>query len=265
MSNTAQQPILSSIVLAAGKGTRMKTDLPKVMHPAAGEPMVKWVVKASREAGAKEVVLVVGHMAELVTAAFAQDHPACHFVTQSPQLGTGHAVDQARPLFAKGLLGEHCFVLCGDGPLIRAETLRTLLQRHLTSGAAASLATSVVADATGYGRIERDAHGHFRRIVEQKDATEAQRAIREINPSYYLFRTVDLFDALTRVTNQNASGEYYITDVFELLLKDGERVEVVDAVPPEDVLSVNTPEQLAEVDAILRRRLGSAAPARSHA
>jgi UDP-N-acetylglucosamine diphosphorylase/glucosamine-1-phosphate N-acetyltransferase len=265
MSNTAQQPILSSIVLAAGKGTRMKSDLPKVMHPAAGEPMVKWVVKASREAGAKEVVLVVGHMAELVTAAFANDRPACHFVMQSPQLGTGHAVDQARPLFNQGLLGEHCFVLCGDGPLIRAETLRTLLQRHLTSGASASLATSVVADATGYGRIERDAQSRFRRIVEQKDATEAQRAIREINPSYYLFRTVDLFDALTRVTNQNASGEYYITDVFELLLKDGKRVEVVDAVPPEDVLSVNTPEQLAEVDSILRRRLGSHAPARSHA
>ncbi|MEY4827414.1 MAG: Bifunctional protein GlmU, partial [Planctomycetota bacterium] len=124
---------------------------------------------------------------------------------------------------------------------------------------------SVVADATGYGRIERDAQGRFRRIVEQKDATDAQRAIREINPSYYLFRTRDLFDALTRVTNQNASGEYYITDVFELLLKDGKRVEVVDAVPPEDVLSVNTPEQLAEVDAILRRRLDTAHPARSHA
>jgi bifunctional UDP-N-acetylglucosamine pyrophosphorylase/glucosamine-1-phosphate N-acetyltransferase len=265
MSNIAQHPALSSIVLAAGKGTRMKSELPKVMHPAAGEPMVKWVVKASREAGAREVVLVVGHMAELVTAAFASDRPACHFVTQNPQLGTGHAVDQARPLFAKGLLGEHCFVLCGDGPLIRSETLHTLLQRHLTSGAAASLATSVVPDPAGYGRIERDAQGRFRRIVEQKDASEAQRAIREINPSYYLFRTVDLFDALTRVTNQNASGEYYITDVFELLLKDGKRVEVVDAVPPEDVLSVNTPEQLAEVDAILRRRLGSAAPARSHA
>jgi UDP-N-acetylglucosamine diphosphorylase/glucosamine-1-phosphate N-acetyltransferase len=265
MTHATTQPTLSSIVLAAGKGTRMKSDLPKVMHPAAGQPMVKWVVKASRDAGAKDVVLVVGHMAELVSEAFRSDTPACHFVTQNPQLGTGHAVDQARPLFAAGTLGEHCFVLCGDGPLIRPETLRKLLDRHLTAGASASLATSVVADATGYGRIERDAHGRFRRIVEQKDATDAQRAIREINPSYYLFRTRDLFDALTRVTNQNASGEYYITDVFELLLKDGKRVEVVDAVPPEDVLSVNTPEQLAEVDAILRRRLDTAHPARSHA
>jgi UDP-N-acetylglucosamine diphosphorylase/glucosamine-1-phosphate N-acetyltransferase len=265
MSSIPNQPILGSIVLAAGKGTRMRSDLPKVMHPAAGEPMVKWVVRASREAGAREVVLVVGHMADLVRGAFEQDTPRCHFVTQQPQLGTGHAVDQARPLLERGLLGEHCFVLCGDGPLIRADTLRTLLQRHLDAGAAASLATSVVPEASGYGRIQRDAAGRFQRIVEQKDASEAQLAIREINPSYYLFRTRDLFDALTRVTNQNASGEYYITDVFELLLKDGKRVEVVDAVPPEDVLSVNTPEQLAEVDAILRRRLGHASPLGSRA
>mgnify|MGYP003350964863 CR=1 FL=1 len=149
--------------------------------------------------------------------------------------------------------------------VIRPHTLQVLLDTHRESGAAATLATAVIPDATGYGRIQRDAHGRFARIVEQKDATPEQLAIREINPSYYCFRTKDLFDALKRVTNQNASGEYYITDVFELLLKDGKRVSVVDAVPPEDVLSVNTPEQLAEVDAILRRRLGSAAPARSHA
>jgi bifunctional N-acetylglucosamine-1-phosphate-uridyltransferase/glucosamine-1-phosphate-acetyltransferase GlmU-like protein len=173
---------------------------------------------------------------------------------QMPQLGTGHAVDMARGLFARGALGDEVLVLCGDGPLIRPHTLQVLLDTHRESGAAATLATAVIPDATGYGRIERDAHGSFRRIVEQKDATPAQLAIREINPSYYCFRTADLFDALKRVTNQNASGEYYITDVFELLLKDGKRVSVVDAVPPEDVLSVNTPEQLAEVSRILSSR-----------
>jgi bifunctional UDP-N-acetylglucosamine pyrophosphorylase/glucosamine-1-phosphate N-acetyltransferase len=263
MTASPPQPALAAIVLAAGKGTRMKSDLPKVMHPAADRPMVRWVVDAARRAGAAEVVLVVGHMAELVRGAFADERAACHFVMQQPQLGTGHAVDQARPLLERGLLGEHCFVLCGDGPLIRPDTLRTLLQRHLAVDAAASLATSVVPDATGYGRIQRGSDGRFERIVEQKDATPDQLAIREINPSYYLFRTADLFAALRRVTNQNASGEYYITDVFELLLRDGRRVEVVDAVPPEDVLSVNTPEQLAEVDAILRRRL--AGGSRTHA
>jgi bifunctional UDP-N-acetylglucosamine pyrophosphorylase/glucosamine-1-phosphate N-acetyltransferase len=121
----------------------------------------------------------------------------------------------------------------------------------------------VIADPSGYGRIERDAHGSFRRIVEQKDATPEQLKINEINPSYYCFRTADLFDALRRVTNQNASGEYYLTDVFELLLRDGKRVSVVDAVPPEDVLSVNTPEQLAEVSRILEGRSASQAGTRA--
>jgi UDP-N-acetylglucosamine diphosphorylase/glucosamine-1-phosphate N-acetyltransferase len=248
----------SVIVLAAGKGTRMKSDLPKVMHPALGRPMVEWVVDAARAVGCSPVVLVVGHGAEVVRGHF-EGRPGVEFVTQMPQLGTGHAVDMARPLFERGMLGEETLVLCGDGPLIRAHTLQALLATHRESGAAATLATAVIPDPSGYGRIERDAHGRFARIVEQKDATPAQLALREVNPSYYCFRTADLFDALRRVTNQNASGEYYITDVFELLLRDGKRVSVVDAVPPEDVLSVNTPEQLAEVSAILASR--NAAPA----
>jgi bifunctional UDP-N-acetylglucosamine pyrophosphorylase/glucosamine-1-phosphate N-acetyltransferase len=243
----------SALILAAGKGTRMKSDLPKVMHPALGRPMVEWVVDAARAVGCTPVVLVIGHGAEIVRAHF--DHRAgTEFVMQMPQLGTGHAADMARPLFERGQLGDEVLVLCGDGPLIRAQTLRTLLDTHRASGAAATLATAVIPDPQGYGRIQRDAHGNFARIVEQKDATPEQLGIREINPSYYCFRTADLFDALRRVTNQNASGEYYLTDVFELLLRDGKRVSVVDAVPAEDVLSVNTPEQLAEVTRILQSR-----------
>ena len=182
---------------------------------------------------------------------------------QDPQLGTGHAVDMARPLFERGALGEETLVLCGDGPLIRPHTLQVLLDTHRSSGASATLATAVIPDPQGYGRIQRDSHGNFARIVEQKDATPAQLAINEVYPSYYCFRTADLFDALTRVTNQNASGEYYITDVFELLLRDGKRVSVVDAVPAEDVLSVNTPEQLAEVSRILEGRSAPATGARA--
>jgi UDP-N-acetylglucosamine diphosphorylase/glucosamine-1-phosphate N-acetyltransferase len=252
----------SAIVLAAGKGTRMKSDLPKVMHHANGRPMVEWVVAAARAVGCSPVVLVIGHGADVVRGHFqvAED---VEFVMQMPQLGTGHAVDQARELFARGELGDEVLVLCGDGPLIRPHTLQVLLDTHRESGAAATLATAVIADPSGYGRIERDAHGSFRRIVEQKDATPEQLKINEINPSYYCFRTADLFDALRRVTNQNASGEYYLTDVFELLLRDGKRVSVVDAVPPEDVLSVNTPEQLAEVSRILEGR--SASQAGTHA
>jgi UDP-N-acetylglucosamine diphosphorylase/glucosamine-1-phosphate N-acetyltransferase len=252
----------SAIVLAAGKGTRMKSDLPKVMHHANGRPMVEWVVAAARAVGCSPVVLVIGHGADVVRGHFqvAED---VEFVMQMPQLGTGHAVDQARELFARGELGDEVLVLCGDGPLIRPHTLQVLLDTHRESGAAATLATAVIADPSGYGRIERDAHGSFRRIVEQKDATPEQLKINEINPSYYCFRTADLFDALRRVTNQNASGEYYLTDVFELLLRDGKRVSVVDAVPPEDVLSVNTPEQLAEVSRILEGRSASQAGTRA--
>jgi bifunctional UDP-N-acetylglucosamine pyrophosphorylase / glucosamine-1-phosphate N-acetyltransferase len=250
----------SAIILAAGKGTRMKSDLPKVMHPACDAPMVQWVVDAARAVGCSPIVLVIGHGAHLVRAHF-DGQPDIEFAMQSPQFGTGHAVDQARPVFARGRLGDETLVLCGDGPLIRPATLQALLDTHRESGASATLATALLDDATGYGRIERDAAGQFLRIVEQKDATPAQLAIREVNPSYYCFRTEHLFDALTRVTNQNASGEYYITDVFELLLRSGRRVSVVDAVPPQDVLSVNTPEQLAEVDRILRSRTAGAATA----
>ena len=252
----------SAIVLAAGKGTRMKSDLPKVMHHANGRPMVEWVVAAARAVGCSPTVLVIGHGADVVRGHFqvAED---VEFVMQMPQLGTGHAVDQARELYARGELGDEVLVLCGDGPLIRPHTLQVLLDTHRESGAAATLATAVIPDPSGYGRIERDAHGSFRRIVEQKDATPEQLKIREINPSYYCFRTADLFDALRRVTNQNASGEYYLTDVFELLLRDGKRVSVVDAVPPEDVLSVNTPEQLAEVSRILEGRAATQAGARA--
>lgn len=251
----------SAIVLAAGKGTRMKSDLPKVMHSANGRPMVEWVVDAAGAVGCSPVVLVVGHGADLVRGHFA-GRAGTEFVTQMPQLGTGHAVDMARPLHERGLLGEETLVLCGDGPLIRPETLRVLLSTHRASGASATLATAVIGDPSGYGRIERGPDGGFLRIVEQKDASPAQLAIREINPSYYCFRTAHLFEALRKVTNRNASGEYYLTDVFELLLREGRRVSVVDAVPPEDVLSVNTPEQLAEVSRILAGRSAPATGAR---
>ena len=248
---------LVAVILAAGKGTRMNSDLPKVMHPVMGRPMVHWVVDAARAAGASKVVLVIGHGADLVREYFAKQPDLAgkvEFALQEKQLGTGHAVMMAQPNLEKSAAGTDAFVLCGDGPLIRAETLATLLALHRREHASATLATSVIAEPKGYGRIVRDAAGKLAKIVEQKDASDAERAIREINPSYYCFRTDDLFRALSRVGNKNASGEYYITDVFELLRNDGRTVAAVDAVPPEDVLSVNDPVQLAEVDSILRKR-----------
>src|SRR5690606_8737652 len=140
---------------AAGKGTRMRSDLPKVAHPVADQPMVRWVVEACRSVGAAPIVLVVGHGAEAVRAIFLGDSDDIDFVMQEPQLGTGHAVKQARPVFEQ-LMDADVLVLCGDGPLIRAETLRTLLNAHRRSGAAATMATSVIPDPAGYGRIVRD-------------------------------------------------------------------------------------------------------------
>lgn len=245
---------VDAILLAAGKGTRMGSDLPKVVHEVAGRPMIQWVVEACREAGVERVVLVVGYQAERVREAVS-GFEGIEFVTQSEQLGTGHATQMAAPLY-KNEPQRDVFVLAGDGPLIRASTLKTLLDRHRSADASASLATAVIDDPTGYGRIERDADGQFLRIVEQKDASEEQLAIREVNPSYYCFRSDRLFDALSRVRNDNKQGEFYVTDVPGLLLEDGDTVEVIDAVPAEDILSINTPEQLAEVDRVLRARLG---------
>lgn len=259
MDGNDEQRGLTAIVLAAGKGTRMKSDLPKVCHPVGGRPMVCAVVDACLEAGCGRVIVVVGYKQELVREALVGYGDRVEFAVQAEQQGTGHAVRCARPLL-EGVLGSGAnhdvFVLAGDGPLIRAATLRDVLERHRGRGAAATLATSVIDNPDGYGRIVRDASGRFERIVEQKNATETELAIREVNPSYYCFDARRLFDALSRVERNELSGEYYITDVPALLLGDGERVEVIDAVPPEDVLSINTPEHLAEVDRVFRSRSG---------
>jgi bifunctional N-acetylglucosamine-1-phosphate-uridyltransferase/glucosamine-1-phosphate-acetyltransferase GlmU-like protein len=172
---------------------------------------------------------------------------------QDRQLGTGHAAMCAEePL--RSFRGD-VLVLAGDGPLIRRDTIETMHQRHASTRAAATLATARVEDPTGYGRIVRDADGRFEAIVEHKNATDEQRRIREIYPSYACFDAKLLFETLRDVTPNELSGEYYITDVPAILKSRGKRVEVVDAVPAEDVLSINTPQQLAEVDAILSARL----------
>lgn len=245
---------ISAIILAAGKGTRMNSDLPKVVHPVGGRPMVRAVVQACRRAGCGRVIVVVGYQQALVRAALAD--LGCEFVEQREQLGTGHAVGMAAPALAgeAAMPGSPVLVLCGDGPLIRESTLRSLVERHTSTAAAATLATAIVDDPSGYGRIVRDGAGRFARIVEHKNASPRDLTIREVNPSYYCFDAHALFAALPRIARNERSGEYYITDVPELLLAQGNRVEVIPGVPPEDVLSINTPEDLSRVDAIFRAR-----------
>lgn len=247
----------AAIILAAGKGTRMGGEgdqvLPKVLHKVADRPMVCWVVDACKAAGCDTIVVVIGYRGQLVREALA-DEPSCVFVEQTEQLGTAHAAGMARPVF-EGEPARDVFVLAGDGPLIRSQTLARLREVHQRTKAVCSLATAVIDDPTGYGRIVRDDRGRFAGIVEHKDATAEQLAIREVNPSYYCFGSGALFDGIGQVSNDNKQGEYYLTDLPAMLKAAGKTVTVVEAVPASDVLSINTPEQLAQVDAILRQRL----------
>ncbi|GMV25034.1 MAG: hypothetical protein AMXMBFR58_10650 [Phycisphaerae bacterium] len=246
----------SAVILAAGKGTRMNSDLPKVAHKVGGRPMVCAVVDACRAVGCERIVVVVGYKQEVVRRAL--EGMNVEFAVQDEQLGTGHAVRSAAGHFAKESQapGHDVFVLCGDGPLIRAETLKKMLDCHRGQKAAMTLATSIIENPQGYGRIVRDATGRFQAIVEQKNATPDQLAIREVNPSYYCCDAQQLFSALENVQRNPVSGEYYVTDVPEMLLRAGKRVEVLPAVPPEDVLSINTPHDLEIVDRLYRSRGG---------
>jgi bifunctional UDP-N-acetylglucosamine pyrophosphorylase/glucosamine-1-phosphate N-acetyltransferase len=264
-SPSTLQAAPDAIILAAGKGKRMGDSptgatigpngqpLPKVLYPVAGKPMVWWVVKACQAAGVERCIIVIGYEGQQVREAL-NGEKNCYFVEQTEQLGTGHATQMAKPLF-DGASPKDVFVLAGDGPLIRPDTLKQLLSAHRIAKAAGTLATAILPDPTGYGRVLRDADGSLAAIVEHKDAGPIQLACKEINPSYYLFRSDLLFAYLAKVRPNNSQGEYYLTDVPGMLKKEGKTVKVVDAVPPEDVHSVNNPEQLALVDRLMRARL----------
>lgn len=247
-------PRIAAVILAAGKGTRLKSDLPKVLHEVCGRPMLAWVLDACREAGIETRICVVGHGMQRVLDAF-EDEPGVEWVEQAEQLGTGHAVMVCREKLAGRF--DHAVICCGDGPLVRPQTLRTLLERHLEAEAVLTLATAELDDPTGYGRILRDEAGRLVGIVEERDCTDAQRAIREINPSYYAFRVPELFEALERIDNNNAKGEYYLTDTVGVLISLGRTVQAVTAVPAEDVLGINSRRDLARVNAIMRDRINA--------
>lgn len=242
----------TAIILAAGKSTRMKSRRPKAMHEICGLPMLAHVLNACYGAGVDRVLLVVGHGKDEIIAHFGGDKRIT-WVEQTEQLGTGHAARMCE----KHLQGAHgqVFILTGDGPLIRAQVLRTLLQAHRDDHAAASMATALLDDPTGYGRITRDADGNFLDIVEQNDATEEQKAIREVFPSYYCVEVPELQFALGKLTPANAKNEYYLTDIFGHLRRAGKRVLAVQAVTQEDVLGVNTRDQLAFVDSVMQARI----------
>lgn len=238
-----------AVVLAAGMGTRMKSDLPKVLFPVLGRPMIAYVIDALRAAGVGRIVVVVGYRAEDVqTALVAQG--GIEFALQSERLGTGHAVKMAAPL-----LVDHSgpvVVVAGDSPLIQAESVKSLLTHFRVHHPACLLGTLHKANPQGLGRIVRDAAGQFQGIVEEKDATDEQRRITEVNMSTYIFHGPDLLDALGRLTNENRQREYYLTDCPAILLTQGKRVEALPLLKPCEALSINTLDELAEVEAEMR-------------
>jgi bifunctional UDP-N-acetylglucosamine pyrophosphorylase/glucosamine-1-phosphate N-acetyltransferase len=243
---------LTAIILAAGKSTRMKSKKPKALHEVCGLPMLEHVLRACYGAGCGRILMVVGHGKEEIVSYFGHDR-RIHWIEQTEQLGTGHAARMCEAELKK----EHgdVFILAGDGPLIRSEVLQTLLQAHRQDHAAASMATAILDDPTGYGRVIRDDQGHFLTIVEQLDATPQQREIREVFPSYYCVKADALLFALSKLTSTNKKGEYYLTDIYGHLRQAGKKVIAVQAVTQEDVIGVNNRQQLAEVDAIMQERI----------
>jgi len=245
----------AAIVLAAGQGTRMNSDLAKVLHPMCGQPLLGHVLAALEETGGGRVLVVIGHQRERVREAFPR--PGIEWVVQAEQRGTGHAIQMAAPALA-GFTGT-LLVVCGDTPLLRGATLRALLDRHAASGAAVTVLSARVPDASGYGRIVRDAGGRVA-IVEERDATPAQKTIDEINSGIYAFRYPVLEAVLGRLTPGNAQGEYYLTDTLSLIQDAGHAAEVLCAEDWHEMLGINTPDQLAEAERIHARRQAGLGP-----
>jgi len=237
-------PHITCVILAAGKGTRMKSDLPKVMHHLAGQPLIDHVLAKTQMLGIEDVITIVGHGRDMVIEHIAD---RSDIVVQEEQLGTGHALKQAVPK----LKDNSCvLVLSGDQPLLSLNTLTSLLKQHQSSGAAATVLTAVMEDPYGYGRIIKK-DGVFQGIVEEKDASPEQKEIKEINTGTYCFQGRELKMALQLIKPQNAQGEYYLTDVFDVLLNSGQKIEIVCTKDKTEALGINNRCQLAEAEEII--------------
>lgn len=238
-----------AVVLAAGKGTRMKSDLPKVLVPVCGRPMIEYVIDALRRSGVDRQIVVVGYRSDLVRQHLAGQSDLV-FVEQTEQLGTGHAVMVCRDELAghDGLV----LVVAGDSPMIQTDSLAALFAEFDRRRPACILGTGYRDDPTGFGRVLRGENGQFVGIVEEKDATDEQRRITEVNLSCYAFNCRDLLRSLDQLTDSNAQGEYYITDCPAILLKEGQTVVALDVLKPCEALSINTVDDLAVVEAAMQ-------------
>lgn len=241
---------LRAVILAAGKGTRMRSKLPKVLHKVGGKPMLQHVLDAADAAGAAEKIVIVGHEAELVEAMVGEQGK---IVLQAEQLGTGHAVMQTQEALAdfKGTV----MILCGDTPLLDGAELKKFYEAHVQSGAAATVLTAHMDNPFGYGRIVRDAEGNVQGIVEEKDADAQQKLIKEVNTGIYCLECPLMFEVLSTLTCDNAQGEYYLTDVLTKLNAAGRKVGGVVTEDSDMVMGINSRRQLAEAESVMRERI----------
>jgi UDP-N-acetylglucosamine diphosphorylase/glucosamine-1-phosphate N-acetyltransferase len=238
---------LAAIILAAGKGTRMKSDLPKVFHEVLGEPMLSYVIRTVQKLKPQKILVVVGHQRHLIMD-YYKDWPV-EFVVQAEQLGTGHAVLQAEPKLRE--FSGQVLVLAGDVPLISEATMRQLVDFNIKNKAAATDLTARLPDAGNYGRIVRQANGEILKIVEKKDALPAELKIKEINTGTFCFEKEVLFSALKEVKAENSQKEYYLTDTIHILKNKGLPVFAFPAENPAETLGINTKEELIEIEKII--------------
>ena len=240
----------STIILAAGKGTRMKSDLAKVLHPLCGAPMLTYPVAAAQAAGSEKNVVVIGHQAEQIREKFRDQ--GLIFVEQRELLGTGHAVLQAAEAFRDH--GGAIVILCGDVPLILPGTIKTLYERHRSARAAVTVLTMIQEEPAGYGRVIKAEDGHVVKIVEEKDASVDEKKICEVNTGLYCVRSAFLFSAVATLGNRNAQKEYYLTDIIEIACKNGLRAISILASDPMEVMGINTPEELERAGRVMEMR-----------
>lgn len=240
-----------AIILAAGKGTRMKSKHPKVVHKVCGKEMVNHVIDVSKKSGVQDVVVILGHESETVKESIPSDS---QIAMQTEQLGTGHAVKMAKEYINDD---DTIVVLCGDTPLVQEDTLRRLFAYHVEKGYVATVLTTKVDNPNGYGRIIRDNHEDLLKIVEQKDASEEEKLVNEINSGIYCFDGKSLREALDLIDNNNAQGEYYLTDTIKIMRDRGEKVGAYNGSTIEELMGVNSRVELSKAEEIMRKRINT--------
>jgi bifunctional UDP-N-acetylglucosamine pyrophosphorylase/glucosamine-1-phosphate N-acetyltransferase len=248
MKSTTHQT--AAVILAAGKGERMKSSLPKVLHPILGKPMVSYIMNACKKAKVSRTLLVIGHGADLVRETLGED---AEYVIQSRQLGTGHALMAAAPSL-KGFDGT-ILVLAGDAPFLTDSMLKKLMQKHIKSNAEATMMTAIVDPPPAYGRIIRAMDGRVLRIVEERDASAEEKKITEVNTSHYCFDAKKVLPLLSKIQSNNDQGEFYLTDIIGILVQAGRQVETMTTRDPMVLMGINSRSDLARANTYLKKKL----------